>query len=276
LQKVVYELRDAPQSFQAKGVASNVKELWVKDTQLSQAVEILNTLFKSNMAPSLRPSRVAIAKQFLRVWPITLLTIVLGFLGFALVEYRYSWLPLFTFTDMELSFVRDYFYSATNTYFVKNQWWRLVTPAFLHFGIWHILFNALALWELGRRLEFVLPRTLYCALFAVTCVSANLAQYWTTGPEVFGGLSGVVFGFLGAIFVFYQRTQSVILQLPKGFYVMGGVSLIALPLVLENVFGIYVANGAHVGGLLSGLAFALVTPPDRIQPYALPKFKETS
>src|SRR5690606_34033445 len=103
-------------------------------------------------------------------------------------------------------------------------WWRLITPAFLHFGIWHVLFNSMALWELGRRLEFVLPRLIYLTVLLVTGLTANVVQHWLPGSPIFGGLSGVIFGLFGAIAVLYWRTSSPVLNLPRGLYILALVS----------------------------------------------------
>jgi GlpG protein len=61
--------------------------------------------------------------------------------------------------------------------FSNGEIWRLLTPAFLHSGIIHFLFNSLWMWELGRRLEFFMGRWHFLLFFVVTAIAANIAQY---------------------------------------------------------------------------------------------------
>lgn len=248
-QGVRYELRDA----------NGVAELWVDDRHLESAAQVLDQLREKNPQPS-QMSRAEIAKAFLRTWPISIVTIALGFAGFFLTEYRPEWIPGFTFTKITVFVTYLASSTFTETYWIHHEWWRLITPAFLHFGIWHVLFNSLAMWELGRRLEFVLPRSIFLVLLLATGVMANVVQYWLPGSAIFGGLSGVIFGLFGAIAVLYRRTASPILKLPKGLYILAAVSLVVLPVILEKTVSIHVANGAHIGGLVAGLAFGLLLP----------------
>ncbi|MBC6904797.1 rhomboid family intramembrane serine protease [Saccharophagus sp. K07] len=248
-QGVRYELRDA----------NGVAELWVDDGHLESAAQVLDQLREKNPQPS-QMSRAEIAKAFLRTWPISIVTIALGFAGFFLTEYRPEWIPGFTFTKITVFVTYLASSTFTETYWIHHEWWRLITPAFLHFGIWHVLFNSLAMWELGRRLEFVLPRSIFLVLLLATGVMANVVQYWLPGSAIFGGLSGVIFGLFGAIAVLYRRTASPILKLPKGLYILAAVSLVVLPVILEKTVSIHVANGAHIGGLVAGLAFGLLLP----------------
>lgn len=248
-QGLPYQLRDA----------DGAAELWVDDQHLDMAAGVLDRL--ARRGPTASPSsRRTLALAFLRTWPVTIATMVLGVLGFLVVSFAREWLAAFTFT--EVTFYISYATAASfaQTYWVDQQWWRLITPAFLHFGIWHLLFNSMAMWELGRRLEFVLPRFVYLAILLVTGITANLVQHLLPGSPIFGGLSGVIFGLFGAIAVLYWRTASPVLKLPRGLYILALVSLVVLPFVLRQAFAIHVANGAHVGGLIAGLLLGSVLP----------------
>lgn len=246
-QSLAYQLRDL----------GGAAELWVDDRHLDLAVGVLDSLA---LRPPVPPaSRWILAQAFLSTWPFTIATMLLGLAGFLLVTLAREWLGLFTFTEVKLYASYALTATFTQTYWVDHQWWRLITPAFLHFGLWHILFNSMALWELGRRLEFVLPRYIYLTVLLVTGLAANVVQH-LLGSPIFGGLSGVVFGLFGAIAVLYWRTASPILNLPRGLYILALVSLVILPFVLEKAFTVHVANGAHVGGLVAGLVLGAMVP----------------
>ena len=235
--------------------SSGVAELWVEDAHLDQAAGVLD-LFRR---PEARVAAPHLAFM-LRTWPLTLGTMLLGICGYLLVLLQPQWAGYVTFTALDLFINPEVLRSFSDTYGVQHQWWRLITPAFLHFSIWHLLFNAMAIWELGRRLEFVLSPVWYFILLLVCGIAANGMQYLLSGASSFGGLSGIVFGLFGAIAVLYKRNGSPVLKLPMGLYVLAGVSLVVLPVILEYLFHIHIANGAHLGGLLAGLVLGLVIP----------------
>ena len=140
----------------------------------------------------------------------------------------------------------------------QGQLWRLVTPMFLHFSIFHIVFNMLWTWELGRIIEWQQGAWLLAALiFGISMVS-NLAQYLVSGP-LFGGMSGVIYGLFGYIWIqsltnprFRIRLNPVIIKLMLGWFVLCWSGL------LERFFGLAVANTAHSAGLASGVVMALI------------------
>ncbi len=140
-----------------------------------------------------------------------------------------------------------------------GQWWRFVSPAFVHFGIIHLLFNLLWLADLGRRIESSQSSMRLLLVVAVTALCANLSQYWHVPGSAFGGMSGVVYGLLGYCWLAGRRTPR--LQLPAGVvaFLLGWMLLCMTGIF--SVIGIHVANAAHVGGFVTGLLLALLPPP---------------
>ncbi len=141
----------------------------------------------------------------------------------------------------------------------RGELWRLLTPAFLHFSFFHILFNGLWTWELGRRLERVLGAWHYLLFFVGTAVAANLMQF-VGGPSVFGGMSGVVYALVGFIWMRQKFSPHPVLAVPPGII---GFMLVWLVVcftgIVDRFIGGSVANGAHLGGLLAGMAWGILT-----------------
>ena len=139
----------------------------------------------------------------------------------------------------------------------SGQWWRLVTPVFFHFSIMHIVFNALWIWEVGKRLEPFLGRWQYLGLFVCCAVVSNILQYSMGGSINFGGLSGVVYGYFGCIFFLARRYPRPLLFMPPGIYVF---MLVWLLLGFAGIIDFFVAgsiaNWAHLGGLIAGALYA--------------------
>ncbi len=76
--------------------------------------------------------------------------------------------------------------------------WRLVTPIFLHFGMMHILFNMIMLWQLGIPVERAIGSLRYALLVLAIAIPSNFSEYlWdlhllNEGIRQFGGMSGVL------------------------------------------------------------------------------------
>lgn len=81
-----------------------------------------------------------------------------------------------------------------------GQVWRLFTPMFLHFGIFHIVFNLLWTLEFGRVIELRQGWPAFILITLAISISANLSQYFVSGP-LFGGMSGVIYGLFGYIWI---------------------------------------------------------------------------
>jgi GlpG protein len=126
---------------------------------------------------------------------------------------------------------------------------RLLTPALLHFGPLHLVFNLLWLWYLGRMIEALHPGWRYALLILVTALAANLIQYAYAGSPYFGGMSGVVYGLIGYIAAWQFLARETRLRLPPGMIVVFLVTLVLMEVFASS----WIATAAHVGGLLAGV-----------------------
>ena len=181
--------------------------------------------------------------------PVTLALIALSVVGFCLVYFGgpLAWVSLLTYEPFTLSGGRPVFGEA------PGQFWRLITPIFLHFGFMHIVFNSLWCWELGRRIEAALGSLNIAGLVLATAALSNFAQHTVSGPVLFGGLSGVVYALLGFSWVagrLNARWRVLVPATPIMLFMVGWLLICMLGVV--NVLGFSVANAAHLGGLLSG------------------------
>jgi len=130
----------------------------------------------------------------------------------------------------------------------RGQVWRLVTPVFIHFGIVHILFNMLWLRAIGISVEFKIGTLRFLVLFLVLAVISNSAQFLWKGPA-FGGMSGVVYGLIGYVWI------KGITQPRLGLGLSPNQIVYAVLWLLLCMFGAFgdIANAAHVGGFVSGI-----------------------
>jgi len=136
--------------------------------------------------------------------------------------------------------------------------WQLVTYAFLHGSMLHLLFNMFALYMFGGAIEQVFGSRRYLAYYLVCIVSAALAQLlvamMTGGFYPTVGASGGVFGLLLAYGLYFPNNRVMLLFPPIP---MPARVFVALYAVLELVMGVTgaqsgVAHFAHLGGMVGG------------------------
>ena len=241
-------------------------ELWVIDeNDLEQALDIIDNFNKDPQNPVYRnvPPAPAQKKQLERSryvdvrtqifhrgaigkGKVTLTLIVICIAVFLLHSMRLA--PQFTNLFYFSEYIRPQFKEI-----LEGQVWRLVTPIFLHFGIWHILFNMWWLYDLGNQIEQRdSPKYLLSMTFIIGVVS-NVAQFLVSGP-LFGGFSGVVYGLLGYIWMLDRFKPERGYRIDKFIVVF---MIIWLILGMLGVTG-NVANATHVLGLISGIVWGLI------------------
>lgn len=180
---------------------------------------------------------------------VTIVLMILCLIGFGLWYFRqYEWLELLTFSSLTAT--------AANSpaEALSGEYWRLITPAFLHLGWLHIVFNSLWLWELGAKLERQIGSINVFLLFCTIAVVSNVGQFLFGGPGLFGGMSGVVYGLLGFSWMGPQIQSNWRFQPPRPIMIfMVGWLLFCMTGFTEVVGLGAVANAAHLGGLIIGL-----------------------
>ncbi|WP_066583272.1 rhomboid family intramembrane serine protease [Cellulomonas timonensis] len=128
--------------------------------------------------------------------------------------------------------------------------WRFLTAAFLHStgGVFHILFNMVALWMIGPYLEGMLGRARFAALYLLSAIGGSVGVLLLASPDALSwytgvvGASGAVFGLFGAVLVVLRRL---------GRDARGILVILALNVVMGFVVP-GIAWQAHLGGLAVG------------------------
>ncbi len=236
-----------------------IHELWLDKDQRQADVQqlidqIQNMTVVSTALDASMPKGAESARLYLTRVPVTIITLVLGVLGYLAVSYFPDSVHLMTFVDFTLTNNNGPQFIPIEKTFAEGEYWRFVTPAFLHFGIFHVVFNSLWLWEFGRRVELISGRSAYLVLMLALASGSNAGQYLWDGPVLFGGLSGVVYGLVGYVWIRHKVAPNPVLNVQPGIiYMLIGWLLICLFGIVDVFISGGVANGAHVSGLLIGM-----------------------
>lgn len=231
--------------------------LWVPDEPWAEQVRGLYERFPEGGAEPLQPLPQATqVRGFgqLRAspWSAAILALTLVVAGVTWLGGNLAAIAWLSFQAFQVQ--GDYLiFTPLADSLAAGQWWRLITPMLIHFGVLHLAMNALWYWELGRRIEARQGGWMLLGLTLLFGLVSNLAQYAMGGPSLFGGLSGVLYGLLGHCWLFQKLAPSPAYRLPPGVLVM---MLVWLLLCLSGVITLLgfgaIANAAHVGGLLIG------------------------
>ncbi len=131
----------------------------------------------------------------------------------------------------------------------EGEWYRLVTSGFLHASLFHIGFNMLLLFFLGRLLEPALGTPRFVALYFASLLAGSLGVMLLDPNALTYGASGAVFGLAGATFVIARGRGMDAIAAEIGF-------LIVFNLIFSFAVP-HISIGAHVGGLVGGVLCAL-------------------
>ena len=266
------DLRPFSRLLWQRGIAHRIHEsagkqvLTLDNESLSAAVNELYRRYQSGHIAPQQPLPVPRKEVSTPAWqlrlaaaPLTLALVLACVLG-ALVVFSGNeyWLSLLTFQSwFDLGGAR-FFLPLAET-LQAGQWWRLWTPIVLHFGLLHLVFNALWLWEFGGRIEIVQGPWRLLGLVAVIALGSNFGQYTFAHNVLFGGMSGVVYGLVGYCWGWSLLRPEQDFGIPRVLiYAMIGLMVLALT-GLFTLFGFgAIANAAHFSGFLIGLGLGLL------------------
>lgn len=134
----------------------------------------------------------------------------------------------------------------------QGQYWRLITPLFLHVGLVHLSFNSYALYQLGSLSEMLFGRVKFIIVYFAAGLCGSVSSFLFT-KAVSAGASGAIFGLLGALLYFGKARPGV---LNRGF-IGNLVTIIGINLFIGFTYP-GIDNFAHIGGLAGGYAASMV------------------
>ncbi|WP_172370718.1 rhomboid family intramembrane serine protease [Sporosarcina jiandibaonis] len=139
-----------------------------------------------------------------------------------------------------------------NYLIADGEWWRFVTPMFLHGGFMHILFNMFCLFVFGPELEKLTGKMRFITLYMLSGIFANVATYFFQDlGYAHLGASGAIFGMFGAFGALVYYTKHAMPQLRQ----------IILPIIVISVIMTFIGPNinatAHIAGLVVGFLIGL-------------------
>ena len=139
---------------------------------------------------------------------------------------------------------------------INGEWYRIVTSAFLHVNLLHILFNMFILYQIGPTLERALGPWRYAGVYVLALMGGSLGALLISANALTVGASGAVYGLMGAMFVLSKR---------RGLnpWSSGIGTLIVVNLVITVAIP-RISLGGHVGGLLVGAAAVWLLDPGQV------------
>jgi membrane associated rhomboid family serine protease len=132
--------------------------------------------------------------------------------------------------------------------------YRLLTSAFLHYGVMHLLFNMWALYVVGPQLESWLGRTRFIALYVLSALGGSVLVYLLSPINAAtAGASGAIFGLFGATFALARRLN-IDVKWVIGLIVIN----LAFTFLAPQLGSQPISWQGHVGGLVTGAAIGWV------------------
>lgn len=139
-----------------------------------------------------------------------------------------------------------------NPLIYAGEWWRFITPAFLHIGLMHIVVNGVSLFYLGEITEKIFGHWRFFVIYLVSAIAGNVAGFVFAPSSLSAGASTAIFGLMGAFLMLGDsfRENPMVRQLAQQFALLAGINLVF------NLFSSGVDISGHIGGLIGGFLIA--------------------
>jgi GlpG protein len=192
--------------------------------------------------------------------PLTMTVIVLSILVTVFGGLGKAQVGVGRTINQQLTFCNPADYAQSNknplASLARGELWRAVTPIFIHLDWLHIAFNMIMFFQFGALVESLKGTVRLGLMILVIAVISNVSQAiapptWG-GTPAFGGMSGVVYGLFGYVWIKSMLFPELGFRISQGtvLILIGWLFLCMTP-AISNI-----ANVAHVVGLVMGMALA--------------------
>ncbi len=152
-----------------------------------------------------------------------------------------------------------YFGGKINEFILNGQFWRLITPVFLHSSILHIAFNMYALFILGRRIESTYGHWRFLLLYFLSAFGGNVLSFVLSDANSLGS-STAIFGLLAAEGIFIWQNRKLFGSRSNAM-LTNILMILVVNLAIGFMPGSNIDYFGHLGGLLAGFLFASIGGP---------------
>ena len=134
----------------------------------------------------------------------------------------------------------------------NGDYYRLITCAFLHIGVVHLLCNLYSLFIIGQNIEYFFGKLKFVLIYFYSAITASLfVLIFQSDNTITAGASGAIFGLMGALLYFGYTYRGYI----GNRIISSALTVIAINLAYGFVHP-GISNAAHIGGLVGGLAIS--------------------
>ena len=178
-------------------------------------------------------SRTESFSQYIKLYPTVSIILAIN-----IIVHLLSLVPVFG--DQIFNFG-----AGANFLISDGEWWRFITPIFLHAGWMHLLFNMFSLYLFGPELEKLAGKVRFLTIFFMAGLFGTVATFLLQESSyVHVGASGAIYGLLGAFgaLVFYARKA-----LPQ-------LRQIIMPIIIISIVMTFLTPNINITAHLSGLA----------------------
>ncbi|EPD49834.1 rhomboid family intramembrane serine protease [Paenisporosarcina sp. FSL H8-0542] len=157
-------------------------------------------------------------------------------------------------------------YGAGVNYLISDgQWWRFITPMFLHAGLMHLLFNMFSLYLFGPELEKLAGKVRFLTIYFMAGLFGTVATFLLQDANyVHVGASGAIYGLLGAFGALVYYARKTLPQLRQ----------IILPIIVISIVMTFLTPNINATAHLSGLAVGFLIGLSYFHPQRIISWKK--
>lgn len=138
-------------------------------------------------------------------------------------------------------------------YFSPTDWWRLISPIFVHIGFDHLISNMILLITLGPLIESILGHTKFALIYLFSGIGGNFAVLMLNPDTITAGASTALYGLFGLLLIQIFNKRNPVLR---------NISRVYITIIAINLFYTFTSTNVslvgHIGGLITGITFGLI------------------